>query len=469
MIANQPRGSLVWTLALAYLGMALLAAVTVRLMSLSFEISALDRDLAGGRLERATAEAAAQLTADLPIDAGSDPALVQRRLRASLSAIQASLSDMGHEGVLSELVNPIGMEIQSPDGSVLARLGHFAPLDPPPGPIVHPPAKVVRVEMGVEGAWRYAAPLRGRDGSLAGLLTVELTRHPPGLRAMMGDGFEWPALLVYLLVFGLGTALLLRFTVTRRLGTIARTADAWSRGDFSHAVDDASADEIGQLSRRLDQMARQLEILVAIRAELAGVSERQRLARDLHDTVKQKAFALQLQLAAVSRSPALSPDMVRTIEDARGITREIQEELVLLIGEADAPSNAPFVTALAERAQTWGRRGGFVARCDLDAADAVPSGQHSALFRIVDEALANVMRHAEAAHADIRLVAEGGKFVLSVEDDGCGLRGQGEGMGLANMRRRAAELPDGALTVEPRTGGGVGVTLSWARSITSAP
>lgn len=432
---KPPRASLIWTLALAYLGLALLAAVMVRFVSLTVELGDLDRDLRSGWLQRATAEAAAQISADLP----ADPAVARQRLAAELRSFQSGLSDTEHGGVLSELANPIGMQVSDAQGRVLARVG-----DAPAGAI---------------GAWRYRAPLKG-----GGVLTVELTRHPPGLKALVGDGFEWPSLVVYALVFGLGSALLLQWTVTRRLNAIAQTADAWSEGDFTREVADPSADEIGRLSQRLDQMARQLEVLLAIKAELAGANERQRLARDLHDTVKQKAFALQLQLAAAERAKGLPEGVARTLEDARGITHEIQEELAQLIGEASELSSEPLDQILARRADAWGRRGRFAVDADLAPARELPVHQRPVIIRVLDEALANVMRHSGARRAEVRLTEAGGRMELTVEDDGRGLDQAGEGMGLHNMRRRAAELPDGRLSIDSGGQGGVRVALSWART-----
>jgi signal transduction histidine kinase len=440
---KPPRASLIWTLALAYLGLALLAAVMVRFVSLSVELRELDRDLSGGWLQRATREAAAQISADLPTDPRADPAVVRQRLASELRAFQSGLSETEHGGVLSELANPIGMRVTDAAGRVLGQVGE------------------VTGRAAGSGAWRYQAPLRG-----GGVLSVELTRHPPGLKALMGEGFEWPTLAVYGLVFGLGSALLLQWTVTRRLNAIARAADAWSEGDFTQEVADPSADEIGRLSQRLDQMARQLEVLLAIKAELAGANERQRLARDLHDTVKQKAFALQLQLAAVERAKGLPDGVARTLEDVRGITHEIQEELAQLIGEAGELSSEPLDQILLRRAEAWGRRGRFSVEADLASARELPVHQRPVLIRVLDEALANVMRHAGAGRAEVRLRQAGGRMELTVEDDGRGLDQAGdEGMGLHNMRRRAAELPDGRLSVDRGGQGGVRVALSWARSM----
>lgn len=447
MKVRPPRVSLVWMLALAYLGLALLAAVTVRIVSLSMELHELDEDLSRGLLSRAAAEAAVQMGAELPGEANPPPAVVHRELVLAHDTVETVLSDAGHKGVLTELGNPVRVTWTAPDGRVLGQRGRGA-------------------APGVARTWRRTATLADRHGRTAGSLTVELTRGAPGARALMGDGLEWPALVIYAVVFGLGSALVLQFAVTRRLGAIARTADAWSAGDFSHSVSDSAPDEIGQLSQRLDQMARELEILVAMRAEFAGVSERQRMARELHDTVKQKAFALQLQLAVLSRSAGLDAQTAQTLEDARGITREIQEELAYLIGETKPTSTEPFDQVLDERAQAWGRRGRFGVRADLAAAREVPAKQRPIVMRVLDEALANVMRHSGAEQAVVSLRSLGERLELRIEDDGRGFDRVSEGMGLRNMRQRASELPDGSLILEAGAAGGARVTLNWAKART---
>ena len=71
---------------------------------------------------------------------------------------------------------------------------------------------------------------------------------------------------------------------------MARTSGAWSRGDFSVKAEDRSRDELGQLSRELNGMAAQLDGLMQTRQELATVQERNRFARDLHDSVTQESL-----------------------------------------------------------------------------------------------------------------------------------------------------------------------------------
>ena len=90
--------------------------------------------------------------------------------------------------------------------------------------------------------------------------------------------------------------------MVERLHVIFKSAHAWSMGDFSVYVDDSSGDELGQLAQGLNHMAAQLENLLDERQHMSVLKERNRLARDLHDSVKQQTFAASAQLAAARSS-----------------------------------------------------------------------------------------------------------------------------------------------------------------------
>ncbi len=77
---------------------------------------------------------------------------------------------------------------------------------------------------------------------------------------------------------------------------ISNATDAWSEGDFSKFIDDPTGDEISQFAQRLNNMAKQLQSLLRRRQEMAVSEERNRLARDLHDSAKQQALAASFQL-----------------------------------------------------------------------------------------------------------------------------------------------------------------------------
>jgi len=84
----------------------------------------------------------------------------------------------------------------------------------------------------------------------------------------------------------------------KRLTTLSAASQAWSMGDFSVAPRDKSGDEVGELTRNLNGMTEQLQTLIQTNDELARVEERNRLARELHDTIKQQTYAGRMQLTA---------------------------------------------------------------------------------------------------------------------------------------------------------------------------
>jgi signal transduction histidine kinase len=462
----KPLPSLVPKLALIYLGLALLAALLVRGVVLTGEVRALDRELDRGWLGAATAAEAARFGARLDGPTLPRRTAVDRDLDAVLVDLRAPRDPNGGPAdVLAEFPDSLSVSLFDRDGRAVAHRGAREAWSWN----VTLPTKLLQdlANRGVRpvpngrtgGAWRYLGPVRARSGEVAGYLEVRLRVLPPGWRALLGDSFEAPAVVVYALVFALGSALFLNRLVTCRLERMAQAAEAWGGGDFHPRVGDSGADEIGRLGRRLDLMAGELEGLVALRARLAGLDERERLGRELHDTVKQKAFALQLQLAALARTP----DQAGPLEEARRIASEIQRELASLIEvEQLAADTSPgaFPFQLAAQAETWGRRGGFQVQTSLAAAEAVPLSQRPILVRILDEALANVMRHSGAKLARVELRRRGTGFELVVRDDGRGPGEASSGMGLANMRHRASALPQGELVLTDARPG-ARLTVRW--------
>lgn len=309
---------------------------------------------------------------------------------------------------------------------------------------------------------RFQVPVRDGNGSLRAHLVLEIRLPLPWRKLLFKVSYEWPLLIAYLLVFSLGTALFFRRWVTARLNRIATAADAWRQGEFAVLIDDPANDELGGLSRRLDRMAADLRDLVHARAEVAMLNERARLARDLHDTVKQKAFALTLQIAAVRA------DMRRTggegsaaLEESRKLAEEIQRELALILDELRHDDSAEnFHDELQARIQAWSRRSGIQLRISLRACAAVAADQRDTLARLIDEALANVQRHSGASLVEIDFSEAHGRMRLSIADNGRGMQGQrSDGMGLGNMRKRAADLPGGSLDVEADAG--VRIIVVW--------
>jgi NarL family two-component system sensor histidine kinase LiaS len=304
-----------------------------------------------------------------------------------------------------------------------------------------------------------ATPLRTDDGRTVGALLQVSTLQPatPGL-LILGFGALAVATL-FVVVIGTLFGLYASRPLTRRIERLAAAADAWSDGDFSATVHDASDDELGRLARRLDRMAGELQELVAVRQAVAGGAERARIARELHDSVKQQVFAASMRIGA-ARSAAPG-DADGHLGAAEKLVRQAQQELSDLIHELRpvATHGRPLDVAIRELAEGYVGDGGpeLALRLEPDLPGMPEVG--AGLYRIAQEALANAVRHAQARRIAVRLTTEGSEVVLRVEDDGRGFPPHapgGRGVGLDSMRERAEAL-GGRLRIDASPGRGTRV------------
>ncbi len=198
-------------------------------------------------------------------------------------------------------------------------------------------------------------------------------------------------------------------------------------------------------------------------SELVLVEDHERIARDLHDTVIQRLFAIGLALQGTSRL-VISPDVQKRIQDSVDdldtTIRQIRSTIFALEqDEADRRGLRSGVLAVAkEVSEPLGRdpRIRFSGPIDTEVDPAV--ADH--LLATLREALTNVVRHAEAHSVEIAIDLVGGMVTLRVTDDGIGLNSHhsAEGHGLRNMRNRAEAL-GGTFSTEVPPGGGT--TLIW--------
>ncbi len=313
-----------------------------------------------------------------------------------------------------------------------------------------------------EGMVLTVTPIEGEDGRVAGALvgTFRLPNLTGPLLIAVGISAIALTIPAGLLgaVFGFATA----WGLTRRLQRLARAARSWSRGDFSVSVRDRSKDELGQLSRELNDMARQLESVMETRQELATLEARNRFARDLHDSVKQQVFATSLQVAAARALIERDTEAAGThLAQAEGLVRQAQKELNVLIHEMRpaALEGKGLAGALRDYVAEWSRGAEIPAEVHVRGERETPLEVEQALFRVAQEALANVARHSGAEHAEVDLAYTARAVKLRVADDGRGFepaRGAGRGFGLQSMRERLARL-GGQVEVESKPGGGTRV------------
>jgi len=190
--------------------------------------------------------------------------------------------------------------------------------------------------------------------------------------------------------------------------------------------------------------------------QIARREERARLARDLHDAVKQQLFVIQTAAATAQTRFDDDPEGARdAVTQVRTAAREATTEMEALLDEllAAPMENTGLVEALKRQCEALALRTGAAVSFEpgtLPPAGSLRPGAHEAIYRVAQEALANVARHARASRVVVALQWHADRFVLRVSDNGIGVDASlgGTGMGITNMRERAAEV-GGHLLIRP--------------------
>ncbi|WP_410613205.1 sensor histidine kinase [Amycolatopsis sp. lyj-109] len=243
---------------------------------------------------------------------------------------------------------------------------------------------------------------------------------------------------------------------------VAVPAVGWALGNVSRQLE--------QRNRQLAETTAQLEYEQRQHIEQALVQERFRIARELHDVVAHHMSMISMQAGLAGYVFDSDPETARTAVDTIGTTsRETLDEmrrLLVLLRESDledaagAPAPAPglnLLPSLVERAEAAGIDVALTTSGDLES---LPSGLQLAVYRVVQEAVTNVIKHGGRCGAEISIRREPGVIHATVLDDGPGTGRPGTGgFGLTGMRERA-RLYGGTLTVGARPGGGFSVKLA---------
>jgi signal transduction histidine kinase len=270
----------------------------------------------------------------------------------------------------------------------------------------------------------FNAVLRGRRraawGTLAVGYVISVAVHPALQAGASSWGFA-AALLAWLLVLGAGAELLR-----------------------------------SRLERRAEEAAAQAE-----QARRRASDERLRIAQELHDVLAHNISLINVQagvaLHLLDERPEQARPALRAIRDAsKDALGELRSVLdILRVGEAPRAPTAGLadLDALVERTRGTGLT---VEVSGADGLDGLPAGVDLAAFRIVQEALTNVVRHSGATRATVRLSRSPGSLMVEVDDNGHGPAGTGVdngGRGLSGMQERARAL-GGSLEAGPRPGRG---------------
>ena len=232
-------------------------------------------------------------------------------------------------------------------------------------------------------------------------------------------------------------------------------------GVFAHAFTraDAARRESQQLLAELQEAHGQLQEYALHTEEMAVIQERNRLAREMHDTLGHRLTVAAVQLEGAQRLCSVDP---KRAEEMVGTVREEVREALSELRGAVATLRAPIEADLHLRSSLqrlsahFEEATGFVVHQVLpEEMPELPGTYRLAIYRTAQEALTNIQKHAEATQVWLMLATQDNAVSLLVGDDGQGisLSKARAGFGLRGMRERAAQL-SGELHLEPRRGGG---------------
>jgi signal transduction histidine kinase len=200
---------------------------------------------------------------------------------------------------------------------------------------------------------------------------------------------------------------------------------------------------------------------------LAVVRERQRLARELHDSVAQSLYSMTLYAEAAGSllRSGRAEAVAEHLAELKAAAQEALREMRLLIFELRPIEleQHGLAGALQARLDSVEARSGVHVDLQVEGAEQLPFETAQEIYRIAQEALNNVLKHAQARHLNARLQFSGDCVVLEMVDDGIGFdtaTTSGHGLGIRGMRERAAAIgADLSITSWPRCGTRVRVTL----------
>jgi len=278
------------------------------------------------------------------------------------------------------------------------------------------------------------------------------------------------ALAVFILSINALSALVLVLLLIRRIRRADAAATSWTLGVLSMRINDRGRDEFSRLTRKFDLMADAMANVILVKQALAAEQERNRVARDLHDSVKQRAFALNLRLSIAREVMAPQDPGAAQVEAALALTGQLQQDLSNIMRQLAAPTIAEtgFRHALTDSVGAMLDSGDIACSIDLSEDDerlfaSMPELAHQ-LSLITIEAVANALKHARCTRCTISGERSGNTYTWRIIDNGVGIAPMPDkpaGMGLSNMKMRATSLAGGSFDIHPAQDGGTAIVITF--------
>lgn len=214
--------------------------------------------------------------------------------------------------------------------------------------------------------------------------------------------------------------------------------------------------------RLIVELTRSRANLMKVEREAGRLTERQRIARDIHDSLAQHFTSIIMQLSAAKHS---TPETVQSaIQQAQDAAREGLNEIRRIVWDMQPEQfeKASLVEAVEELAARWSAENNIQVKMKVTGIPrSLTSSAETTLLRILQEALHNINKHALAKNVNITFSFMEDIFVMDIADDGVGFdpSKNSDGFGMKTMRERTEEL-SGTLTIESERGTGTAIAVS---------
>lgn len=316
---------------------------------------------------------------------------------------------------------------------------------------------------------------RRRESLLGRVLALNLLLVVTTLLAVtLASGFDlrqqpdrWQFALLAMMI--IATLLVNILLLRRRFSPLGELIERIEAIDVAKPVqlrlpEEEELEEVGRLAAAFRRLVERIEEERRSGGQLvlrAHEVERRRVARDLHDEVNQALTAILLRLEAISQDAP--PGVADELSELKALTNRAMDELLQLARQLrpTALDEHGLVPAIEGQVERFAEQTGIEATLKTEGdASALSDDKQVAVYRVAQEALSNVVSHADARRVEVELAAVNGRVELRVRDDGRGFEPSAPrtGLGVSGMAERA-RLMGGELSIDSEPGGGTSLTL----------
>lgn len=302
-------------------------------------------------------------------------------------------------------------------------------------------------------------------------------------RDSLRDNHLWVEYVLFLVASGLVVAYLVAAQLQRKIDRLHLAILQLANGNLGERIRPLGMDPFDRIYGDFNEMAGSLEkrvmllqkvgeenvMLQAKSNEAAVIEERKRLARDLHDTVSQQMFAIHMSASSLAKmvERGQTESVTPILEQLVSMSNLTQKQLRSMIAQLRPIEleGRRLSEALDKWFPDYCRQNGLQGNMDIRLGGAMSDGIEHQLFLIIQEGMANVVKHASARHVALSLYDNGNQYVLQIQDDGKGFESDVERLhsyGLLTMRERAQKL-GGNMEVWSKAAAGTRIKVSIPR------